>query len=408
MSEIDICDSDDGYSNSEKRYFCNNCGELFTKIAILNVHKRLRHATERPYHCDDCDARFVRSDDLKQHMCQGRRISPDCGNELHRKMSEGGEEKSLADSHSPKSVNESVETDRKCYKRCVLCDKRFKLFENEANKDGSLRCFTCIFNTTGVKRFRCEHCDYSTMATDKFKAHAQKHTGENLYKCATCDKAFANSYLFERHRRQHTGERPYLCDICGLTFVAQPDLSLHKRKHRDDSDWRIRTLLSTMKTEDGECVPTLPPLIGSSFECAQCDHVAMSLARFKAHVRTHEPRPTHQCKYCPYVSSSFGYLQVHERKHTGEKPFQCSVCSRRFTSKGQASLCLRKHQGGEHNKPFQCNVCRKSFFMRESLVNHYSTHVDSQNVYKNQCKICCDAFATPLALKKHMRLHVYS
>lgn len=55
------------------------------------------------------------------------------------------------------------------------------------------------------------------------------HTGLRPYKCTHCDRTFTQSNDLTLHIRRHTGEKPYVCGICGERFIQGTALQTHRR-----------------------------------------------------------------------------------------------------------------------------------------------------------------------------------
>lgn len=55
------------------------------------------------------------------------------------------------------------------------------------------------------------------------------HTGVRPYKCTHCDRAFTQSNDLTLHIRRHTGEKPYVCGICGDRFIQGTALQTHRK-----------------------------------------------------------------------------------------------------------------------------------------------------------------------------------
>ncbi|XP_019646360.1 PREDICTED: histone-lysine N-methyltransferase PRDM9-like [Branchiostoma belcheri] len=189
------------------------------------------------------------------------------------------------------------------------CSRCGKLFSTQDYLDRHVKTHA---DMSGSKRFKCQHCNYSTDKTDHLKIHMMTHTGERPFKCLTCGKGFTQKSHLRPHQRVHTGEKPYRCEECGRSFNVQANLTKH--------------------------------------------------------MLTHTGLKHHVCTECGKGFTRTDCLQAHMRIHTGEKPFKCEHCDMRFTKRGS----LKGHVICIHTKelPHKCQVCHKGYTKPNQLRTH--------------------------------------
>nr|XP_033817768.1 zinc finger protein 501-like isoform X2 [Geotrypetes seraphini] len=166
----------------EKPYTCGVCGKSFSHRETIVVHQRT-HTGERPYKCTECEKRFLKSSDLKIHL------------RIHN-----GEK--------PFS--------------CTQCDRTFN-HRGDLNKHQRMH--------TGERPFQCTLCGKTFSQKGNLLLHQRTHTEERRFACTLCEKRFKQKTELAKHLKIHSGVKPFKCEECGKSFNRNQNLLRHLKVH---------------------------------------------------------------------------------------------------------------------------------------------------------------------------------
>jgi KRAB domain-containing zinc finger protein len=199
----------------DKPYQCDQCQARFRQSGALLTHKRT-HTGERPFKCVVCNKGFTTSGNLKTHqLIVHQDVRPHkchCGKAFHTRQNLTTHEKLI---HS---------IDRSALP-CSVCPKRFPSErELESHEKGHVP----------EHQYPCDVCGKVFLVQSNLIVHLRTHSGEKPYLCNDCGKGFTTSGNLNAHRVTHTKERPYVCKVvtCQKTFSHSSNLSAHvKSQH---------------------------------------------------------------------------------------------------------------------------------------------------------------------------------
>jgi len=183
----------DAHIKTHREIPCDQCDKVFTKIGLLNKHKRdFHHINGKTFTCELCGKLFYTSSNLANHK----------------------------NSHG----------ERKYVCPWDGCGKSF-LLNNILQRH--------IVVHTGDKNFECDQCGKCFGRQSGLARHMDRHNGVKRAECEVCQKKFFDNGKLKVHMRIHTGERPYNCDVCERSFVQSKDLKQHMEKLHHPSSTTI-------------------------------------------------------------------------------------------------------------------------------------------------------------------------
>ena len=203
--------------HSLRRHFLKHTGDLqfrcytgdctgkikYCDEKTLTTHIYTKHVMERPYECDNCNKRFMRSDTLLYHRTN-----------VHSARDEQNQP------HNSDSTDKWI---------VYTGDKR--------------RPFQCGY----------EGCGKTYITKQSLRKHFASHTGNSPFRCydgdCTGTTRYYDSQALARHiYKKHTMERAYACDICPLRFGRKEHLMRHQQN-----------IHSTEKEQTAKKVQKSPP-----------------------------------------------------------------------------------------------------------------------------------------------------
>ncbi|MBT9561032.1 MAG: hypothetical protein IV100_33720, partial [Myxococcales bacterium] len=152
--------------------------------------------------------------------------------------------------------------------QCNICLRRFAdSYSLRQHKDR-------IHNANRVDRFECETCHRRFGDKSNMLKHVRTvHLKERRFFCGDCGQAFGQSSSRDRHvRMMHDNIRSAPCFHCGKTFANDSALMAH-----------------TQRVHYGRIANPRP--------CTECDHVAESPSKLRAHFIARHTKLRFRCAF---------------------------------------------------------------------------------------------------------------
>uniref|UniRef100_A0A182MKU3 C2H2-type domain-containing protein n=1 Tax=Anopheles culicifacies TaxID=139723 RepID=A0A182MKU3_9DIPT len=258
-------------------YACHLCSFKTPVLCRLNNTHMKIHSEERNFKCAICGKAFKNNKQLRNHRRwhrepqQQTEVPASVVDEPQPKPSEPAEASPVL---AGPTANESTEKQKakapQLTMKCVKCGLRFAgkrqlrahmdakhptdTGEQTAETSSSKhRCLLCgmVFRTryllqahaakhSDEKRFKCEHCEYTTNDHNAFRRHKMRHStkGGHMYKCSYCDYSSIQSTTYRKHlERMHAEVASallYKCSRCPFVSISEAKYQLHRTKHEPD------------------------------------------------------------------------------------------------------------------------------------------------------------------------------
>uniref|UniRef100_A0A8W7P514 C2H2-type domain-containing protein n=1 Tax=Anopheles coluzzii TaxID=1518534 RepID=A0A8W7P514_ANOCL len=272
-------------------YACHLCSFKTPVLCRLNNTHMKIHSEERNFKCAICGKAFKNNKQLRNH----RRWHREPQQQQQQQQQPQHQEAPVVEEQQPVSQpppveeppaigptqsNDASQGDKPKAKptsiqqstmKCVKCGLRFAgkrqlrthmdaKHPTEAGEPGSTevsaakhRCLLCgmVFRTryllqshaakhSDEKRFKCEHCEYTTNDHNAFRRHKMRHStkGGHMYKCSYCDYSSIQSTTYRKHlERMHAEVASallYKCAKCPFVSISEAKYQLHRTKHQEE------------------------------------------------------------------------------------------------------------------------------------------------------------------------------
>ncbi|KAH7716997.1 DNA integrity scanning protein, partial [Aphelenchoides avenae] len=161
------------------RFKCTWCGYRGHTRTDAELHFK-RHTGEKPFWCVECDEKFAKMDQIKEH----KRRNPRGECRLKPPNQLGGTQVPGASNEEP---NEAL------------------VFEP---------------GYPSGKKYKCRRCEYRSNLRKNVVRHAQCHSTAKPFACVPCKKDFARRDKLKEHRdKYHSGRGPIKCNRCDFAAM---------------------------------------------------------------------------------------------------------------------------------------------------------------------------------------------
>ncbi|XP_052873718.1 uncharacterized protein LOC128279038 [Anopheles cruzii] len=258
---------------------CQLCSFKTPVLArLLNTHM-LIHSEERNFKCGVCGKAFKNNKQLRNHRRSHRDPSSVAPGDDEGTDAEGAEKPPPKSKRSKKSGSTGASETQQQQQavsqvKCANCAQLFtgpRQLRSHVevkhpatvapNATGKYRCALCgmLFETryqlnkhtakhSDEKRFKCEHCEYTTNEHNAFRRHKMRHNtkGAHLYQCSHCEYTCIQSTTYRRHlERSHVelaSSLLYKCALCAFVSISESKYQAHQAKHGRDPGARQQTV----------------------------------------------------------------------------------------------------------------------------------------------------------------------
>jgi len=282
------------------------------------------------YHCNQCDAWFTNSAELKKHQTLAHPI------------------KILA------------------LFACTACGRRFPSYTalNKHRKESS-------HGTEMV--YVCDICNDQFPTAFRLRVHRFRHLSERPFICRRCGRRFRSQRQINLHVLRHSDVLKYKCQKCNSVYYSSHLLSVHMLRHFVSDPFELtnhRDRMSARKTLGKFVVPSSKKP-RQEYICRECGCQFGHLQALRVHLQN-KHLLQYLCTECGKYFSSLGNLRRHQLIHSGTRKYSCDECGRQFTQSNTLKDHVRIHTGV---RPFVCAVCGHGYTQSSHLKNHMRTHI---------------------------------
>ena len=281
-----------------RRHGCDVCGKHFLFMRHLEEHM-MTHTKVYPFKCNDCERKFRRNSELKQHVCKSEKMKERVDNKTDE-----------SETHRP-DVNGDIH-----FHGNTICKMEGKRTLKSSSK---------ICSTSKIRRHGCNLCGKRFIQNCHLREHMMSHTKVYPFKCDVCERKFKRNSLLKQHKclgqgieneqiargTQDSEKKKELVDYILKTEESET--------HQPDVNGDINFHGNTICKMEGQTT-----LKSSSKSCSTCT----------SKIRRHG------CNLCGKRFIQNCHLREHMMSHTKVFPFKCDVCERKF----KRNSLLKQHK----------------------------------------------------------------
>ncbi|XP_061634529.1 oocyte zinc finger protein XlCOF6-like [Phyllopteryx taeniolatus] len=337
---------------TNKKFKCSECGEMFVHKADLDRHAKT-HTGENPL---NSTVVIKPSFTFKYFSCSVCRKSFTSRESLTTHVSVHANEKLLASTSSSQQVTTGADGQRGGALRSHPDNSAPKsdMDNKTANSSDSAQKQPLEMN----EKFKCSECGEMFVRKDDLERHAKTHTGEKPLNSAVVTKP-RNTFKY------------FTCSVCKKSFTSSDCLRSHMSVHSDivsvqassSSGHHMAKDLHTLKIVRAQCDEDLNSKTDNLAPVPEKDDATSDSSDSDPGDDTKEALETNtkfKCSECGETFVHKGDWDGHMRTHTGGKPSNCTGVTQLFYTL----------------KSFTCSVCLKSFPSNDSLISHTRVHID--------------------------------
>lgn len=282
LSHLRTCSQSGNSKRPLKRLCCYHCDYKASNKRSLSSHIQAKHLPRNPnaHKCKKCEKSYQCRSSLYAHSkicnkpkvdnCKLKNFSCEhCEYKTHTKTLISCH---IQAKHLPKDPDSS---------KCKKCGKMYS-WKSDLQRHAKI-CSQTEEEIRSNMRFSCEHCEYKTNLKHQFTIHVQAKHSSSVFRCKKCRKTFISLGYLNYHTRLGTcknssGLKRMRCDHCDYKTPKRDFLVKHLKSCLSNSENNLnvnKKLRNKKKAENVKCATCGKLLIGqknliSHDKCSNC------------------------------------------------------------------------------------------------------------------------------------------